>query len=450
MLVFVVDDDEWYSSLLEYQIKLNPDNEVEIYQDGNSLLSNLNKNPDVITLDYKLPDYDGEVLLNLIKKKLPGTPVIIVSNQQDIKTAINLLKDGAYDYVIKDDDAKDRIWNCLKNIQENVDLKNRIKYLQEEVQLKYDFSKSLIGESLPMKAIHKLMAKAVKSKINVSITGETGTGKEVVAKSIHFNSDRKNQKFIPVNIASIPKELMESELFGHEKGAFTGALTRRFGKFEEASGGTLFLDEIGEMDINLQAKILRVLQENEITRIGSNDIVKVDVRLITATHKNLAEEIQKGNFREDLYYRIIGLPIELPALRDRGNDILILANHFLQEYCNLNDMAEIKLSTEAQKKLVNHQYAGNVRELKSIIDLAAVMSDGHEILADNIIFNSVNSINNFLNEKRTLKEYTMQIIHHFLKKSDNNVTAVAKQLDIGRSTIYQLLKDNTPVDKDKK
>ena len=240
-------------------------------------------------------------------------------------------------------------------------------------------------------------------------------------------------------MAAIPTELIESELFGHEKGAFTGAANRKIGKFEEASGGTIFLDEIAELDLSLQSKILRVLQEREIVRVGGNETVKINVRLITATHKNLSEEVKKGKFREDLFYRIIGLPIELPPLRLRGNDTLILAKHFADEFAKDNKLKSLSFSSTAKDKLQKYNYPGNVRELKSVIDLACVMCNGSEISADDIRFNSVRGDEAFTSEEKTLKEYTNDIIKFFLKKYNQDVLEVARRLDIGKSTIYNLL-----------
>jgi DNA-binding NtrC family response regulator len=285
------------------------------------------------------------------------------------------------------------------------------------------------------------MEKASKTNINVSITGETGTGKEVVAKAIHYNSDRKKKTFVPVNMAAIPRELVESELFGYEKGAFTGALTRKIGKFEEANGGTIFLDEIAELDLSIQSKLLRVLQEREVVRIGGNENIKLDIRLLVATHKNLAEEVKKGNFREDLYYRIIGLPIYLPTLRERDNDILILAKHFLDDFAKQNKFDNINITQNAKDKLLRYNFPGNIRELKAMVELAAVMCDGNEIVADDITFNATRNEENFLTDEKTLREYTLDIIRLYLKRNNNDVIATAKKLDIGKSTIYKMLQD---------
>jgi DNA-binding NtrC family response regulator len=285
-----------------------------------------------------------------------------------------------------------------------------------------------------------LIEKAVKSSINVSITGATGTGKEVIAKAIHYNSDRKKKPFVAVNMAAIPGELMESELFGYEKGAFTGASGRKIGKFEEANGGTLFLDEIAELDLNLQSKILRALQEREVVRLGGNEKIKFNARLITATHKNLSEEVKKGSFREDLFYRIIGLPIELAPLCERGNDVLILAKYFVEEFIKENGIKHLHISNNAKEKLLKYNYPGNVRELKSIIDLACVMCDGDEIKAEDITYNSLQNEERFTSVEKTLREYTLDIIALFMRKYNNDVMEVAHKLDVGKSTIYNMIK----------
>ncbi len=240
-------------------------------------------------------------------------------------------------------------------------------------------------------------------------------------------------------MAAIAKELVESEFFGHERGAFTGADNRRIGKFEQANGGTIFLDEIAELDLNLQSKLLRVLQEREVVRLGGNEKIIFNARLIIATHKDLSQEVKKGNFREDLFYRIIGLPIELSPLRERGNDILLLAKYFIELFAKENKMKPVSLSKEAKDKLMKYPFPGNLRELKSVTDLACVMCNGTEITREDLTFISVNDSNFLLAEEKTLKEYTSEIILHYLKKNRNDVLKTAGQLDIGKSTIYNLI-----------
>lgn len=438
--IFIVEDDRWYSEVLEYLLKLNPEYTVEKFTSGKEVLNNLHKRPSLITLDYHLDDMTGIEILRRIKKVDPDIPVVMVSGQEDVSTAINLLREGAYDYIVKDDEAKDRLWNVVKNIRKQTALKAELEGLREEMGVRYNFA-NMIGTSQPVQKVKKLMEKALRTNITVSVTGETGTGKEVVAKGIHYNSPRKRAPFVAVNVAAIPSELIESELFGYEKGAFTGADAARKGKFEEADGGTLFLDEIGEMDPAMQSKLLRAIQEKEITRIGSNTNRKVDVRLIVATHKNLAEEVDEGNFREDLYYRLLGLPIELPPLRERGSDILMLARFFVDQFSKENGMGTMEISEGAREKLLKYPFPGNVRELKALMELATVMSNENVIEAEDITFTATRGVSGLLTEERSLREYTKSIVNHFLEKYDNNVLLVAKKLDIGKSTIYRMLKN---------
>lgn len=438
--IFIVDDDLLYAEILEYHLSLNPDYEVEKFVTGKDFLKNLYKAPDIVTLDYSLPDLGCTEIMQAIRRFNPEIPIIIVSAQEDISTALSLLKEGAYDYIVKDDDTRERLWNTIKNARENLSLRSENAQLRREIGQKYDFERILIGNSPALHKVFQLMERAANTLINVSISGETGTGKELVAKAIHFNSNRKEQPFVPINVSAIPRELVESEMFGYEKGAFTGAVARKTGKFEQANKGTIFLDEIAEMDLNMQSKLLRVLQEREVTRVGGNTTIKVDVRVLTATHKNLAEEVKKGNFREDLYYRLLGLPIELPPLRDRGNDILVLAKYFVDEFAKANSLGEVSISQAARQKLMSYHYPGNVRELRAIIELAVVMANNGVIDAENISFNSISTAEDFLLEETTLKEYERRIIKHFLDKYDNNIQLVARKLDIGKSTIYRMLK----------
>lgn len=439
--ILIAEDDKWYSELLKYHLSLNDEYVVECVDTGKALLKAMAGNPSVVTLDYSLPDCNGADLLKKIKQSHPNTEVIIVSGQEDVGTAINLLKEGAYDYIVKDDDTKQRIWNAVMNIRSNSNLKAEVEELKQEIVKKYDFSKTIIGSSAPLKKVFKLIEKATKSNINVSITGETGTGKEVVAKAIHYNSDRSKRPFVAINVSAIPTELIESELFGHEKGAFTGAVAKRIGKFEQAKNGTIFLDEIGEMDSHMQAKLLRVLQERELVRVGGETTVKVDCRIVCATHKKLLDEVQNGNFREDLYYRLIGLSIELPPLRDRQEDIILLAKHFLKLFADENKFKIKTLNESAIAKLLAYNFPGNIRELKAIMDLSMVLSDEDIISADDIQIQYQNPNNDLMKEEMTMRAYNDRILNYYLEKYNQNVLKVAEVLDIGKSTIYRMIKE---------
>jgi two-component system response regulator AtoC len=439
--IFVVEDSEWYNRLLVHTLSLNPDYEIKSFSNGRDFLNSLFEAPDIVTLDYRLPDMTGLDLLKLIKEENSDIQVILISEQGDIDTVVNLLKLGAYDYITKSDDIKDRLLNTVKNIRDGIGLKREITSLRREIQKKYSFRQSIMGESQSIKVVYELIDKALSTNINVIISGETGTGKELVAKAIHYNSKRKDKPFVTVNVTAIPSELIESELFGHEKGSFTGAISRRIGRFEEADGGTLFLDEIGEMKMNLQSKLLRVLQEKEIVRIGSNKPVKTDCRIVVATNKNLKDEVKNGNFREDLYYRLLGLPIELPPLRDRGSDILVLAQYFIGIFCHENNIPIKKLSGQSQKKLMGYPFPGNVRELKSVIELAVTLSENDEIEPVDLVIDHNDPLTSVVNEVLTLREYELKIIKATLKKNNNDIRMTAEKLDIGISTIYRMLKE---------
>lgn len=439
--IFVVEDDPAYAKFLKYVLGLNPDFEVEFFTSGKDCLNNLHKDPAIVTLDYSLPDMPGEKVLNDIRSHDPNISVIIVSAQEKIGTAVELLKLGAFDYITKDQETKDRILNSINNARNKTSMIKEIDHLKKEISGKYEFEKSIVGASPALRKIFDLLEKACATNISVSISGETGTGKELVAKAIHYNSKRKSKPFVAVNLAAIPRELLESELFGHEKGAFTGAATRRIGKFEEAEGGSIFLDEIGDMEASLQAKMLRVLQEREVTRVGGNQVIKLDVRVISATHKDLGEEVKAGKFREDLYYRLLGLPIHLPPLRERGSDVIVIAKHFLDQFTKDNQMPRMKISPEAQAKLMQYPFPGNIRELKSIIELSAVMAADHEITPQDISFNTSTRIESFLYQEMTMEQYMYRIIRHFLNKYDNNVLEVARKLDVGKSSLYRYLKE---------
>jgi len=442
MKIFVVEDDKFYNKLIEHHLTLNPDYEVQTFFNGSDFLRCLNQDPDLVTLDFRLPDMTGHEILKKILQYNPDITVIIISGQEDISTAVSLLKEGAYDYITKDENIKERLLNIISYVGTREKLKTEITNLKSHISEKFDFTKSFIGESKAIKKIFGLIQKAIDvHNITVSITGETGTGKELVAKTIHFNSNRKDNSFVAVNMGAIPRELVESELFGHEKGAFTGAYSKKIGKFEEANLGTIFFDEVAELDFDLQVKLLRAIQEKEIVRVGGNNTIKINCRIITATNKDLLNEVQAGNFREDLYYRLLGLPIGLPPVRDRDNDILLLADYFLNQFCKENKMELLRLSNNTKNKLLKYHYPGNVRELKAIIELAAVMTNTGTIEEDHITFTPTDSGLDLFSENLSLKEYEIRIIKHFLQKHNNNVVLVAKKLNIGKSKIYNMIKN---------
>ena len=436
--IFVVEDNEWYGELLLHRLGQNPDHSVHRFATARACLDQLAEQPDLITLDYSLPDSKGEQVLRQIRERLPATEVIVISGQEDINTAVSMLRQGAYDYLVKDENTLDRLWNIVGKVSEQASLRRENNRLRQQIGARYSPGQAILGEHASVQQVHSLIAKAARTTITVSVSGETGTGKELVAKAIHFQSGRASQPLVAVNMAAIPRELVESELFGHEKGAFTGAVARRVGRLEEANRGTLFLDEIADLDLSLQAKLLRVLQEREVTRVGGNQSVAFDVRLIVATHRDLLAEVQAGRFREDLYYRLLGLPVALPPLRQRGNDILLLAEAFVRDFCVLNSLPPRHLSEGARALLMSHPFPGNVRELKAVVELATVLADGEQIEAKDLPLRESRATVG-AGSRLSLRDQTTAIVQGCLDEMGGDVLAVAAKLRIGKSTIYRML-----------
>jgi len=437
--LFIVEDNKLYAQVLKKHL-ITEDYKIKVFYNGRDCLANLeNEKPDVLTLDYTLPDISGHDALKGIQKKSPDTHIIIISAQESINTAIELMKNGAYDYITKAPDTRERLSNVIKNIYKSDQLKEENIRLKDALRERYSFRKLIKGNSREIDHVFSLMEKATQTNISVSISGETGTGKELVAKGIHYNSPRSSKPFVAVNVSAIPDGLIESELFGHEKGAFTNAEFCKIGKFELANTGTLFLDEIADLNMNLQAKLLRVIQERELTRVGGTDVIPLDVRILTATHKNLAKLVSEGKFRQDLYYRLLGLPIELPPLRQRGNDVILLAKHFVNEFCKENDMNLKNISGEARQVLFSYHFPGNIRELKALMELACVLTNSDTIKPSHLNMRVEENVHHLLSDEKTLEEYNHEIVKYFLNKYNQNVRLVATKLEIGKSTIYRML-----------
>lgn len=382
--IAIVEDDVIHYKLMKQ--KLDEDKyEVAWYQNGNEFLKTLDNLPDIITLDHRLPDISGLDILKKIHNLNSDCNIIYFSGQDDVAVVVEAYKLGAKYYIIKDQSAFVEFENAVKNIELTISLKLEVEHLRTLVVRREKYS-AIIGESHEILKVLKLIQKVENSDFLTLITGESGTGKELVAQAIHYNSQRSKKSFIAVNVSAIPSDLVESELFGHEKGAFTGADSKRIGKFEEADGGTIFLDEIGDMDMTLQTKLLRVLQEKKITRLGSNKEIPVNIRVLLATNRNLGKMVKEGQFREDLYYRVQGFLIHLPPLRERGNDLIVLANYFISEFCKSNKMQQKTLSRDAYKQLMQHSWPGNVRELKAVVERAVLISDTNEISPEDLLF----------------------------------------------------------------
>ncbi len=485
--IFVADDDHHYSRMISYHLDKNPEYEVTVFSNGNDLLDQLGELPHLVVLDIMMPGIGGIESLRTIKKQYPELPVIMMSAQGVVDTAVEAMKAGAYDYITKGRDDLNKLSIVAKNALERVSMSQELETLREEVSSQYSID-GLVGDSPAMQASYRLIHKTLRGDLTVAIQGESGTGKELVAKAIHFNSPRKHGPFVVVNCAAIPRELMESEFFGHEKGSFTGAHARKIGKFEQADGGTIFLDEIGELNLDLQAKLLRALQNYEITRVGGNDTIRFDTRVISATNRDLIPMIRQGDFREDLYYRLCQFPIQLPPLRDRGEDILLLAHNFLNAYIKAHpEFGAKKLSSEARKAILNYAWPGNVRELKSAIERAILISDRDDIGVEDLMLHERTMISPWADRAQgmgsgamgagetrprqktqhretdngidvetetvagvtlghngddivPLEELKQLAVERAYRLCDGNVDKAAVELGIGRATMYRLLK----------
>ena len=350
---------------------------IEEAEDGvNGLNLALNGNFDLVLCDIKMPKMDGLELLSKFNEHQLESPIVMMSGHGSIETAVEAVKKGAYDFLSKPIDLN-RLLVTVRNAIEKKDLVTETKTLKKKINKSSD----IIGESKPIKNILEMIDKIAPTEARVLITGSNGSGKELVAKRIHEKSNRANGPLIEVNCAAIPGDLIESELFGHEKGAFTSAVATRKGKFELAEGGTLFLDEIGDMSLSAQAKVLRALQENKITRVGGDKEIKVNVRIIAATNKKLQQEIASGNFREDLFHRLGVIVLEVPSLNDRLDDIPLLAEHFITLICNDYGMAKKSISKDAVKALQNINWTGNIREFRNVIERLIIL--GEKIISEN-------------------------------------------------------------------
>ncbi len=383
--VFIVEDDQLVGALMKQALMKSEKSDVTVFENAEDCLSNLHQNPDIVVIDYNLPGMDGLTLMNSIRAYNQQIMVVICSGQENVEVVVNAYDNGASAYILKNENMVANLDKAIANLSLNVTLRKEVSFLQEQIIDRNKYS-NIIGNSNALLRVLRLIQKVENSNMMVLVTGQSGTGKELVAKALHYNSHRARKPFVIVNMGAIPTELIESELFGHEKGAFTDARERRIGKFEEADGGTIFLDEIGEMDLGLQAKLLRVLQEKEITRIGSNKTIKLDFRMVAATNRNLAQEVKEGRFREDLFYRIQGFLIHLPPLKERGDDILLLAKNFLSTFCSQNRMPQFTISKEACKFMLDYEWPGNIRELKAVIERAALMAENLTITIDDLTF----------------------------------------------------------------
>jgi two-component system nitrogen regulation response regulator NtrX len=441
--ILLVDDQKNILRALSLELKQEGFNILTAQSGFEALQTIANNVVDLIMLDVAMPEMDGIETLRRIKELKPNIPVIMMSAQATIEKAVNATKLGAYNFIEKGNERFD-LEPVLVEIRNGLafsKLRSENTELREKLKEKYN----IVGNSLDMQSLHAQIQKAGPSDGRVFIYGENGTGKELVAHAIHQNSPRWNTPFIKVNCAAIPEELIESELFGHEKGSFTGATNQLIGKFELADGGTIFLDEIGDMSQKTQAKILRVLQDGEFQRVGGKSAIKVNVRVIAATNKNLQEEIDKGNFREDLYYRLNVIPINVPPLREHNEDITELVTYFISEFCKESGRKPKSFSSNAMEVLMNYSWPGNIRQLKHIVERLLIMVDQDDIV--DLDVNWALEINQPKTEKPKdsqesgLKDKVSQsekdIILSALEANNWNVSLVAQQLNLERSHLYK-------------
>ena len=439
--IVVVDDEAEMSSLLA-EVLRDAGHAVEAHTDPRSALAAiLTHAPALVITDLKMGDLDGLTLLEQVKRTHPNVPVILITAFGSIDLAIEATRKGAYHFITKPFRLKEVLLTVERALHQRRVEEENVR-LRKEVERRYGFGE-IIGKSKPMRHVFDLIERVAPTASNILILGASGTGKELVAKAIHYNSDRRNEPFVAVNCSALPEGLLESELFGHMRGAFTGAHANKPGIFLEASGGTLFLDEIGDMGPGLQAKLLRAIQERRVRPVGSTKEIEVNTRLVAATNRDLREEVREGRFREDLFYRLSVIPIRLPALHERSEDIPLLARHFLNKLVKGTTRPPKTLSADAMRVLIRMPFDGNVRELENIIERAHILSQGEVItpsdLDDDVPIREVDSESTVpeMDDHPTLQELERRYIVRILKFTRGNKEEAARILGIDRRTLYR-------------
>jgi nitrogen regulation protein NR(I) len=424
--------------------------EVDTARDGEDAIARLAQESfQVVVTDLKMPKADGMAVLGWVQRNRPDVPVIIITAHGTVDNAVQALKKGAFDYITKPFEKQDLIAVIAKAVRSETLARSDVHAAQPESE-RY----RLIGETPAMKAIYEVIDKVADTPSTVLIEGESGTGKELIAAALHFNSARRSRPFIKINCAAIPRELMESELFGHEKGAFTGAVNSKPGRFELADGGTLFLDEIAEIPVEMQVKLLRAIQESEFERVGGIQTIRVDVRLVVATNRDLQQEVAQGRFREELYYRLNVVPIRLPPLRERREDIPLLVDHFIAKFNARLNRSIDGISQNALNLLVNYRWPGNIRELENVIERALVFAEGPvldvEDLPEGLVEKSTTaplvpqpgadaSMKDIV--KQATAELEKDLIIKALAETEGNVTQAARKLKISRKSLQNKMKE---------
>jgi two-component system, NtrC family, response regulator AtoC len=453
--ILIIDDEESFRHMLSVILKKEK-YDVETASNGEEGLQKVADSPfDQILCDIRMPQMDGLEFLREVQKMGVNATIIMMSAYGTVDSAIEAMKLGAYDYISKPF-KPDEIILTLKKAEERERLRRENELLRKEIKKEYSFE-NIVSKNEKMQKIFEVIKKVAKYKSTILITGESGTGKELVARALHYNSDRSQNPFIPINCGAIPENLLESELFGHEKGAFTDAIRTKKGLFEEADDGTLFLDEIGELPLQLQVKLLRVLQDGEIRRVGDSKSIQIDVRIIAATVKDLVKEVSEGRFRDDLFYRLHVFPIHIPPLRERQEDIPLLVAHFVQKHSLSLNKNVLGINPKALAALMNYRWFGNVRELENTIERAIVLADESNIELENLPieireFKEKVELASLVEEECSIKKASkileINLIKKALKKTRGNHTQAARLLEISHRALLYKIKEYEIVEKD--
>ena len=454
--ILIVDDDTSMRTALSESLE-SCGYSVESADNGYDALKKFKEQPfEVVITDMRMPQMGGMDVLKSVKKMSPHTPVIVITAYGTVSTAVEAMKEGAAEFIMKPFSIDD-LQIVVRNVLASASITDQDKPIQDTKKEEEEGGQfHIISQSNNIHALLTMMRNIAKSKSSVLIQGESGTGKELFARYIYYHSNRKNRPFIAINCAAIPHHLLESEMFGYEKGAFTGAIQRKLGKFELADGGTLLLDEIGEMDIQLQAKLLRVLQESKVDRLGGREPVPIDVRIIATTNADMRKGIEEKKIREDLFYRLNVIPINIPPLRERKEDIAILCNHFLEKYCQINGRKEVNISTETLQTLQGYTWPGNVRELEHVIERSILLCEGNTIQPEQLYLDKPIQIvqqgtetpsvfiphaKNTSTSLSTLKDMEKFMIFDALTKANGNRTKASKILGISVRTMRNKLQE---------
>ena len=440
--LLIVDDEKHIREGLGKALSLDG-YDVQLASDGQEAIDKVEEGDvDLVITDLKMPLRSGEELLKDALERYPYLPIIILTGHGTIENAVEAMRNGAYDFITKPLNI-DKLSLIVKRALENSSLKRQNRELLNQLKKKYSFE-YIIGKSAPMKKVFETIELVAPSRANVLVTGESGTGKEMIADAIHHHSPRREKSYIKVHCAALPESLLESELFGHEKGSFTGAIARKRGRFELANLGTIFLDEIGEISLQTQVKLLRVIQEREFERVGGEERIKVDVRIISASNRNLKDEIERGNFREDLYYRLNVVSIHVPPLRERPDDIPLMVHKFIEEFSKENNREIEGITNGALQALMSYKWPGNVRELRNVIESIVVLTKSRIITEQDLPVGVLSK-----DEKSSLKipvgvslaDAEKQLIMFTLEYTGGNKTKASEVLKIGRKTLHRKLSE---------